>query len=259
MSIPFAWVDAFTAEPFAGNPAAVCMLDAERDEQWMFDMAREFGLSETAFVLPRDGGFSLRWFTPVVESDLCGHATLASAHVLWEAGVLDHDAAARFFTRSGELVCARASGWIEMDFPVDEIQKSEPIAGADTLGVDVVFTGISSRDHYIEVENERVLRELDPRMSWVAGLPLRGLVVTSRAAEGADYALRMFAPQAGIDEDPVTGSVQTALGPFWAERLGRPELVARQASTRGGTLRVRPEGVRVKIAGQAVTIARGTL
>ena len=251
-------VDAFTDRPFAGNPAAVCVTESFPDEHRIQMVAREMNLSETAFVVVRpDGAYDLRWFTPTVEIDLCGHATLASAHVL--------GGAARFHTRSGELVCTPADdGWIEMDFPADEleVQPSESeltpaVAGA--LGapgeVAVVMTGRS--DILVELADATVVRGLRPDFGAVAGLPARGVIVTAAGdVAGVDCVSRMFAPRVGIAEDPVTGSAHCSLAVYWGERLGRDTLVGEQASARGGIVRMRRAGERVVLGGRAVTVSR---
>lgn len=258
-------VDAFTDRAFAGNPAAVCLLNVSRDENWMQNVAREMNLSETAFVVPREGGgFGLRWFTPEIEVELCGHATLASAHVLWETGRLGPEETARFHTLSGWLSADRREGGIELDFPatpVTPVAEAEIPAGlAEGLGAELLFVGKSTFDYLVEVESEAVVRNLDPDFHRLRSLPVRGLMVTARAAaEPFDFVSRFFAPGSGVAEDPVTGSAHCALGPYWGPRLGKSEMRAWQASARGGTLRVRLEGERVRLLGQAVTVLEGRL
>ena len=255
-------VDAFTAEPFKGNPAAVCLLDRERDEVWMQHVAAEMNLAETAFLLPRDDGFSLRWFTPVIEVDLCGHATLASAHALWEENVLAADETARFHTRSGLLTAARAGEWIELDFPATREQAVDPPpALLASLGVSApVYVGRNKFDYLVEVESDEIVRRLDPDHAQLRGVPARGVIVTSRSSDPRyDFVSRFFAPGSGVDEDPVTGSAHCCLTPYWSERLGNDEMVAGQASPRGGIVRVRLDGARVKLGGRAVTVLRGEL
>jgi len=261
MGIPIAQVDAFTDRLFAGNPAAVCELPAARDACWMQHVAAEMNLSETAFLVPRDGGYDLRWFTPLVEVDLCGHATLASAHILWESGRLRADQDARFETRSGMLLARRADGWIEMDFPADPPAEMAPVNGlASILGCDPVWVGKGRFDLFVEADSEETVRALKPRLRALAALPYRGMVVTAPSSSPPyDFVSRFFGPAAGIDEDPVTGSAHCSLGPFWQHRLGRDELVGFQASPRGGEVRVRPTGERVILAGKAVTVLRGEL
>jgi PhzF family phenazine biosynthesis protein len=261
MGIPISQVDSFTDRPFAGNPAGVCELPAARDDRWMQHVAAEMNVSETAFVVPRDGRYDLRWFTPTVEVDLCGHATLASAHVLWEAGRLRADQDARFETRSGLLSARRAGEWIEMDFPADppaEITLAEGLP--QILGCIPVWAGRGRFDLFVEVDSEETVRALKPRLNALAVLPYRGMVVTARCSSGKyDFVSRFFGPAAGIDEDPVTGSAHCALAPYWHRRLGRDEMMGFQASARGGEVRVRPSGERVLLAGKAVTVLRGEL
>jgi PhzF family phenazine biosynthesis protein len=252
-------VDAFTDRPFAGNPAAVCLLSSPRDDAWMQAVAREMNLSETAFLLPVQDGFSLRWFTPLVEVDLCGHATLASAHVLWETCALKADEQARFHTRSGLLTAQRQGGWIELDFPSDPVQPvTSPPELLKALGVTPAFVG-KGRYYLVEVESEEAVRRLAPDFALLAKVA-RGVAVTSRSSSPEyDFASRFFAPSVGINEDPVTGSVHCSLGPYWSAKLKKRELTAYQASSRGGVLRLRVGGPRVYIGGQAVTVLRGEL
>jgi PhzF family phenazine biosynthesis protein len=252
-------VDAFTSKPFAGNPAAVCVLPAVPNEEWMRDVAREMNLSETAFLHPENGGYRLRWLTPAVEVDLCGHATLASAHVLWEDGHIPADAEARFHTRSGLLTCRRNGAWIEMNFPVKLAEPAQaPVQLADALGVDFLYIGRNQFDYLVEVVDEATLRSLDPNHLLLRQLPVRGVIVTARGTE-YDFVSRFFAPGSGIDEDPVTGSAHSALAPFWSQRLNMTEMTGFQASVRGGVVKVRLEGDRVYMSGQAVTVMRGDL
>jgi PhzF family phenazine biosynthesis protein len=254
-------VDAFTDTPFRGNPAAVCVLPAPRDERWMQEVAREMNLSETAFLHGAPDGWSLRWFTPTVEVSLCGHATLASAHVLWEDGRLPRDRQARFHTKSGLLTADRRGDWIELDFPAKHAEPASPLAGlAEALGAKPSYVGKNQLDYLVEVDSEATVRRLAPDFAALAKLPLRGVIVTSLAAPGDyDFVSRFFAPGSGIPEDPVTGSSHCALGPFWSARLGKSELLAYQASARGGVIRVRLAGDRVKLGGQAVTVLRAEL
>jgi PhzF family phenazine biosynthesis protein len=261
MGIVITQVDAFTARPFAGNPAAVCVLAEAPQEQWMRDVAREMNLSETAFLVPQDGGYNLRWFTPAIEVDLCGHATLASAHVLWEEGRLAENAQARFHTRSGWLLAERRGHWIEMDFPAKAEQASaEPAGLAAALGLTPVYVGRNQFDYLVEVESAEALRAATPDHSALRKLPVRGIIVTARSdVPEFDFISRFFAPGAGVDEDPVTGSSHVCLAPYWSRRLGKTELNAYQASPRGGVVRLRANGDRVILAGQAVTVMRGEL
>ena len=225
----------------------------------MQNVAAEMNLSETAFLLPRDGDWSLRWFTPAVEVDLCGHATLASAHALWEEKLLSGEA--RFHTKSGVLKANRDGDWIELDFPATREQKSEaPRELLDALGVsNPVHVGKNKFDYIVEVKSEDDVRRLDPDHATLRKLPVRGVIVTSRGSNGYDFISRFFAPGSGVDEDPVTGSAHCCLTPYWAEKLGKNDFLAYQASKRGGTLRLRLAGDRVKLLGRAVTVLRGDL
>jgi PhzF family phenazine biosynthesis protein len=261
MGLHIVQVDAFTAIPFAGNPAAVCMLPAPREDQWMQQVAREMNLSETAFLLRRPDGFELRWFTPAIEVDLCGHATLASAHVLWEEGHLAPQQIARFYTRSGLLTAERSGDWIELNFPaVPEEETSPPEGLAQALGVTPVYVGKNRTGLLVQVATEDQVRTMQPDFSALKKLPARGVMVTSQSTQPQfDFVSRYFAPQAGIDEDPVTGSAHCCLGPFWAKHLRKEQLIAYQASARGGLVRVRVAGERVHLGGQAVTVLRGEL
>ncbi|HEU0299256.1 MAG TPA: PhzF family phenazine biosynthesis protein [Longimicrobium sp.] len=254
-------VDAFADRPFSGNPAAVCIMDAPADEGWMQSVAAEMNLSATAFLHPEKDGWSLRWFTPQVEVQLCGHATLASAHVLWEEGRLAADAEARFHTASGVLTAARRGEWISADFPAnpdEEIAAPEVLERA--LGTRPRYVGRSRFDLLVEVETEDVVRALAPDFGLLAGMEARGVIVTAQGTdERFDFVSRFFAPRVGVPEDPVTGSAHCVLAPFWAKRLQRDEMTAYQASRRGGVVRVRAAGGRVVLAGQAVTVMRGVL
>ncbi|HEX8178770.1 MAG TPA: PhzF family phenazine biosynthesis protein [Pyrinomonadaceae bacterium] len=262
MGLTITQVDAFTDQPFAGNPAAVCVLPAARAESWMQAVAREMNLSETAFLVPRGSDYDLRWFTPTVEVDLCGHATLASAHVLWESGQLSPDAQARFHTRSGLLTATRRGAWIELDLPARPVTElsAAPAEVVRALGVEPVFAGRTKDDYLIEVRDEEAVRNLNPDFGLLKRADLRGAIVTARATTpGYDFVSRFFVPGAGIDEDPVTGAAHCVLGPYWQPRLQRDEFMAYQASARGGTIKVRVDGDRVYLGGQAVTVLRGEL
>ena len=261
MAIPLFHVDAFTDEPFAGNPAAVCLLPEARDDEWMQSVAAEMNLSETAFLVREGDGYRLRWFTPTVEVELCGHATLASSHVLWETGALKASEQARFQTQSGMLTAERRGEWIELDFPATPEQPAVAPAELEAaLGAKAVYTGKTRFDYMVEVESEMTVRGLRPDMARLAEFPVRGVMVTSRASSpGWDFVSRFFGPQTGVAEDPVTGSAHCCLGPYWAKKLGKTEFVAFQASPRGGLVRVRLEGDRVRLGGKAVTVLRGEL
>jgi PhzF family phenazine biosynthesis protein len=224
-------------------------------------VAREMKHSETAFLNREAQGFRLRWFTPAVEVALCGHATLASAHVLWESGTLAPTEPARFHSRSGELIATRRAHDIELNFPAKRVEPAAPPPGLSTaLGVEPLFVGRSAFDYLVEIRSEEELRKLHPDFAALAKLPVRGVIVTTRANErGVDFVSRFFAPASGVDEDPVTGSAHCSLGPFWQERLGKSEFKAFQASARGGFVHVRVAGDRVYLAGSAVTVVRGEL
>ena len=265
MPVRIIQVDAFTNRPFAGNPAAVCVLPAMPQEQWMRNVAREMNLSETAFLAPEDGRYHLRWFTPAIEVDLCGHATVASAHVLWEDGHLPLDKSAHFHTRSGLLSAAKRGDWIELDFPAT-FPEAEPLPAGLLEALSPAnplpsrFVGRSKFDYLVEVASEEYLRSLDPDHSSLRRLPVRGIIVTARSESPEfDFVSRFFAPGSGVDEDPVTGSAHCALGPHWARQLGKKHLVAYQASARGGVVRVSVQEDRVILGGQAVTVLRGEL
>jgi predicted PhzF superfamily epimerase YddE/YHI9 len=261
MPLPIIQVDAFTDRPFAGNPAAVCVLPAPADPRWMLDVAREMNLSETAFLIANGDGFNLRWFTPAVEIDLCGHATLASAHVLWSDGHLPPTTQARFHTRSGLLTADRRGDWIELDFPATPAEPAAAPPGLTAaVGVTPRFVGRSRFDYLLEVDGEEIVRACKPDFGALGNVEARGVIVTSRAAASSyDFVSRFFAPRAGVNEDPVTGSAHCALAPYWTAKLGRAELVGYQASPRGGTVRVRVQKDRVILGGQAVTVLRGEL
>lgn len=254
-------VDAFTSKPFSGNPAAVCILAESRPDAWMLKVAAEMNLSETAFLLQHERGFDLRWFTPKVEVDLCGHATLASAHILWEQGYLKPDEQARFHTRSGLLTAEKKGEWIELNFPAEpESETPPPKELLQGLSVTPLYVGKNRMDYLVEVASEAEVRSLNPDLALLAKLPVRGIMVTSKAAsKDYDFISRFFGPSAGIDEDPVTGSAHCCLGPYWMEKLNKKEFTAYQASSRGGVIKVRVEGERVYLGGQAVTVLEGNL
>lgn len=254
-------IDAFADRPFTGNPAAVCLHDQELDPEWMQALAVEMNYSETAFVRPIDRGFQLRWFTPAVEVELCGHATLASAHLLWTEGIAHPAEVIRFHTKSGELCCRRNGQIIELDFPATPAVETDPPAGLlEALGVNPSFVGQSKFDRFVVVDSEQVIRSLTPDFARLREIPMRGVIVTSEMeGDEFDFVSRYFAPGAGVDEDPVTGSAHCCLAPFWSERLGKSELIGFQASARGGTVRTRVKADRVILGGQAITVMTGHL
>jgi PhzF family phenazine biosynthesis protein len=260
-------VDAFTARRFSGDPAAVCVLHERRESEWMQDVAAEMNLSETAFALRLDGPgrFNLRWFTPNSEVDLCGHATLATAHVLWEEGHIQSDQGPHFETRSGVLTARRGPRGIELDFPREAVE-SEVTSPAElalleaAIPARILFAGRNRFDLLVELEDEATLTSLRPDIRKLEALPCRGVIVTSGSADPEfDFASRFFAPRVGVDEDPVCGSAHCCLGPYWGEKLGKSELTGHPRSRRGGVVGVRVEGPRVVLIGQAVTVLRGEL
>jgi PhzF family phenazine biosynthesis protein len=259
--IPLLQIDAFADRPFAGNPAAVCLLDGPADAAWMQRVAQEMNLSETAFVHRQIDGFGLRWFTPLAEVRLCGHATLASAHALWETGALPLGAVARFHTLSGLLTATARDGWIELDFPALATEPTEASAGLlEALGARASFVGRSAYDVLVEVASAAEVRVLAPDFGALARVPARGVIVTARSDEPAfDFVSRFFAPTVGVNEDPVTGSAHAVLGPYWQRRTGKDAFLAYQASARGGVVRVCVAGDRTRLAGQAVTVFQGEL
>jgi PhzF family phenazine biosynthesis protein len=263
VAIEIVQIDAFTAVPFGGNPAAVCLLREPGDAEWMQAVAAEMNLAETAFLVPVHGGWDLRWFSPEVEVDLCGHATLASAHHLIECGLLDDPSEPmRFFTAAGELLARQTTdGWIQIDLPATPTEPATPPGALlESLGVpDAVAVAKSKSTYLIELASADLVRELQPNFTNLAGIGARGVMVTSVGEGLYDVVSRFFAPAVGVDEDPVTGSAHCAIGPYWADKLGKTELLAYQASKRGGVLRVAMKDDRVLIAGQAVTVFRATL
>ncbi len=261
MAIKIYQVDAFGYKPFSGNPAAVCILEEEPQESWMQNVAMEMNLSETAFLYSVGQGYNLRWFTPTIEVDLCGHATLASAHVLWEEGYLEADQDAEFYTKSGVLKAYKKGDLIQLDFPADPQEEAPmPASLKEVLGVDPIYVGKSKFDYLVEVESEDVLRNLEPDFNLLKKIKTRGIIVTSASASDEyDFISRFFAPASGINEDPVTGSAHCCLGTFWHKRLGKTELRAYQASKRGGFVHISLKGDRVLLGGNATTIFRGEM
>ena len=259
--VPIWQVDAFTDRPFSGNPAAVCLLDEEREASWMQSVAAEMNLSETAFVRRLDDGFELRWFTPAIEVDLCGHATLASAFTLWTMGVAPQSEPIRFHTRSGVLTAYRDANLIQLDFPATPPEACQAPAGLlDALGVEPTFVGKTIFDRFLVVDSAEVVRSLQPDFRQLAQVATRGVIVTAASDDARfDFISRFFAPAAGINEDPVTGSAHCCLGPYWGQRLGKTSMVGYQASARGGIVYVQLNGERVILGGQAVLVWRGQL
>lgn len=256
-------VDAFTNTRFAGNPAAVCVLPTTQEDSWLQNVAQEMNLSETAFLVKQNDGFNLRWFTPTVEVPLCGHATLASAHVLWSEGHLSPDETARFYTKSGVLTAKKQGEWIELDFPVNRSQVTvAPPQLSEALGVEYKSVFQNSLGYLVELESEELVRQLQPNFQLLKTLSVADVIVTSGTNLDSpyDFVSRFFAPSLGVNEDPVTGAAHCCLAPFWRDRLHKDEFLAYQASSRGGVVKVHYEGGdRVFLSGQAVTVLRGEL
>lgn len=258
MGLSDSLIDAFTVKRFSGNPAVVFLLPTARDTEWMQAVALEMNQPETAFLIEAEDRYDLRWFTPAVEIDLAGHPTLASAHWLWESGSLKPTEPARFHTRSGLLIAERHDGWIRLDFPATPAETIAELDGiADALGTAVVWTGKSPFDLLVEVESEDQLRSIEPDLLALSKIPVRGTIVTARASTEPSHA--SLPPQSGINEDPVTGFAHCCLAPYWAEKLGEKNLLAYQASPRGGVLRLEVGDTRAALEGQAVTVATGEL
>lgn len=265
MGFPLFLADVFTKAPFAGNPASVCLVTEPRSDQWMQHVAREMNLSETAFVSQQADGFHLRWFTPLLEVDLCGHATLASAHILWEAGYLNQERSVHFQTRSGIMTVQQTQieeAPLELDFPAKSVEAAEPFSDLKkALHVPVVSTWKAKNGIYlIETDTEQTVRTMRPDIRALAQLPIRSVILTSRSSTpGYDFVSRYFAPRLGIDEDPVTGFAHCYLGPFWSQQLNKTHLLAYQASERGGLLHLRVLEGHLYLSGQVTTIFRGEL
>jgi len=260
--LPIFQVDAFvTDKAFSGNPAAVCLLTAPQSAEWMQAVAGEMNLSETAFVCACDDGFELRWFTPTMEVDLCGHATLAAAHVLWEQHILTLGTTVRFHTKSGCLQAKQSADWIELDFPAQPVEVTKvPEALLLALGIEQATVYRNREDYLVAVATEAEVRALIPDFSRLKTVDMRGVMVTAISDDSSsDFTSRFFAPAVGIDEDPVTGSAHCALYPFWSERLNKTEMTAFQASKRGGLLKLRGQGGRVMLSGQTLTVMSGEL
>ncbi|MBN2853333.1 MAG: PhzF family phenazine biosynthesis protein [Clostridia bacterium] len=252
-------VDAFAEKPFSGNPAAVCILESYPNEKWMKDIASEMNLAETAFVVPTEDGFSLRWFTPTSEVDLCGHATLASAHILWEEGYIIESQTANFYTKSGLLTAKNVNGWIQHDLPpLPEHEVEAPKGLIEALNIKPVYVGKNVFDYLIEVESEEMVKNMNPDFTKLLKIPMRGVIVTARSKE-YDFISRFFAPEVGVFEDPVTGSAHCSLALYWQKKLEKDSFTAYQASKRGGILKVQIEGERILVSGKAITVLKGSL
>jgi len=260
MSQSIVQIDAFTDRPFAGNPAAVCLVDSAADEKWMQNVATEMNLSETAFLYREGSVYNLRWFTPAAEVEMCGHATLASAHLLFTDGIEPADKEICFKTLSGELFASNSGDWITLNFPALYAEQCDPPVGlVKALGVNAIYVGKSKFDYLVELESEEAVRKLQPDLATLASYDARGVAVTAKGDGEFDMVSRYFAPAFGIDEDPVTGSTHCLLATYWKKRLNKTELNAYQASKRGGVVRIRLEDDRVHLSGQAVITMRGEL
>ncbi len=261
MSIDIYQVDAFTEKPFGGNPAAVCILPGPADPGWMQHVARDMNLSETAFLYRERGGYNLRWFTPTVEVEICGHATLAGAHILWEEGRVSRGEGIEFYTRSGTLTAAMQGDMIELDFPSEPAEDAEaPPALIGSLGVKPLYVGRNRFDYLVEVGSAEEVRAVRPDFAPLGTIPVRGVMVTAASDDAKyDFISRFFGPASGINEDPATGSAYCCLGPYWEKKLGKSEFLAYQASPRGGVIGVRVAGDRVKLLGKAVTVFKGVM
>ena len=250
-------VDSFTNEPFKGNPAGVCILEKPAAEKWMQDLAMEMNLAETAFIYPKDDGYHLRWFTPVTEVELCGHATLATAHILFETGILNGNQTAKFQTISGQLTVTKQNDFLEMNFPAT---PAMPCAVPDSLqhafgNCQIRWAGKNNFDYLLEVESEAIVTEMRPDFGLLKNTTQRGVIITAKSDNSDfDFISRFFAPAVGIDEDPVTGSAHCTLGPYWSTKLKKTNFTAYQASRRGGTVQVELNGDRVLLRGKAVTV-----
>ncbi len=261
-NFPLFQVDAFTTEKaFSGNPAAVCLVETPQDAHWMQAVAAEMNVSETAFVRPVEDGFELRWFTPVVEVDLCGHATLAAAHVLWAQGKVEAGTTIAFQTLSGGLQANQTVGWMTLDFPAEPVSRvAAPEGLLSALGIGQATVYRNRLDYLVPVATAAEVQDLAPDFSRLKTIDMRGVIVTAPVDDpGVDFVSRFFAPSAGIDEDPVTGSAHCALYPFWRDRLSKQELTALQVSGRGGLLKLQGQDGRVMLSGQAVTVLSGVL
>lgn len=252
-------VDAFADAPFAGNPAAVVLLDRDRSDDWLQRLAAELAAPATAFLHP--GGLNrLSWFTPKVELRLCGHGTLAAAHVLWSEGLLAHETAARFETQAGELTASYDEGWVMLELPALRSEAVDAPPGlARAVGIEPKAVSRAGDDYLVELGSPDDVLAVRPDRDVLATVETRGVIVTAAGGDDADFTSRFFAPSLGIPEDHVTGTAHAALAPYWAERLGRNSLIGHQASLRGGRVRVEVRGELVALAGKARTVVRGSL
>lgn len=256
---PIYQVDAFAEPPYRGNPAGVCFLMGNKPDQWMQDKAHDVNLSETAFFQQRGDRYTLRWFTPTKEVDLCGHATLATAHIIWETEMIGPQEVIEFETRSGILKARREGAWIVLDFPSEPAAPAEAPEGIEAiLGAPVLWSGANRMDYLFRVADAATLKALEPDLKALGRIGMRGAIVTAPSdSPKYDFVSRYFAPAFGVPEDPVTGSAHCCLGPYWAAELGKSELTGYQASARGGIVKVVVQGDRVLLKGKAVTVMQG--
>jgi PhzF family phenazine biosynthesis protein len=258
-------VDAFASKPFHGNPAAVCIPDVQKDEGWMMYVAAEMNLSETAFLSTQSDGYGLRWFTPTKEVSLCGHATLASAHILWEEGLVSDRHEIHFNTLSGLLIAKRSGKLIQLDFPARIVEPTESnVSINEALGATPVSTNRyavpNGTIYLLEYQSETIVRGLKPDFKRLSETDGRAIIVTGKSdSDEQDFVSRYFAPAVGIDEDPVTGSAHCYLAPYWSAKLGKTDLIGFQASQRNGYVRCKHDKDRVYLEGSAVTISKGAL
>ena len=261
MSAEIHVIDAFTHKAFRGNPAAVCIVENDPDPAWMQQVATEMRHSETAFVRRTKDGWDLRWFTPESEVDLCGHATLAAASVLWNTGREQAGSTIAFHTRSGRLTARQEKNAIALDFPKVPVEPADPPEGISAiLGAPVIFSGRTRFDVFIELPTAADVCDLDPDVTALAAIPARGIIVTAAAdMPEYDFVCRFFAPAVGVPEDPVTGSAFCSLGPFWGERLHKTTVAGFQCSSRGGSVRTIMQGDRVILIGDATPVLSGRL
>jgi PhzF family phenazine biosynthesis protein len=261
MSAELHLVDAFTGSPFRGNTAAVCIPGGEAEPAWMQQVAAEMKHSETAFLFPAGGGWNLRWFTPEKEVELCGHATLAAAFVLWTTGRVAPGEAIVFETLSGPLTARMDGDWITLDFPAEPATAAGPVPGlGKALGIEPVYTARNRFDILAELPAADDVCSLEPDMAALAAIRARGIIITAPSdLPQFDFVSRFFAPSVGVPEDPVTGSAHCCLAPYWGAKLNKTGMTGFQCSARGGSVRVTLQGDRVILAGHAVHVATATL
>jgi PhzF family phenazine biosynthesis protein len=260
VTLPLFQVDTFTDRPFAGNPAAVCILESAEEREWLQAIATELRMPATAFVLPAEGEWGLRWFAVETELELCGHGTLAAAHVLWETGMGTPGMRVTFQTPAGEIGAAREDGSIFVALGAGRaVETPPPPRLVEAIGVPVESVWRTPLDYLVVLESPSAVVEAAPAIDAIAAVDARGVIVTAAGGEGVDFTSRFFAPGVGLPEDSVTGSAHASLGPFWATRLRTTSLRARQASARGGYVDLRVEDDTVHVGGPAVTVSRGLL